>query len=102
MDLLVLIAEGRFRQVAIRQNVNSDMLKNHKGQRRMDSHEQWLWKTGRSWKVRHRQCMERPAPDIRVLSFYEVFRGSFFFQNIESCIQETAQGYPEKQAVFRF
>lgn len=26
----------------------------------------------------------------------------FLFQNIESCIQETAQGYPEKQAVFRF
>lgn len=79
MDLLVLITERRFRQVAIRQNVNSDMLKNHKRQRRMDSHEQWLWKTGRSWKVRHRQCMERHAPDIRVLSFYEVFRGSFSF-----------------------
>ncbi len=27
MDLLVLIKERRFRQVAIRQNVNSDMLK---------------------------------------------------------------------------
>lgn len=54
-------------------------VKDHKRQRRMDSHKQWLWKTGRSWKVRHRQCMERHAPDIRVLSFYEVFRGSFSF-----------------------